>query len=135
MCLLYHSQRILFSLKLEDYMYDSPKQPDNAELAKAIYFVTEKLVTRGYLHIPDDIEFARPGHKSVFPCGKAYGPVPLDLNQLKWVANNGKFWFDWYEGSYLKLHLHKGMIDRKLEFDPAKQSLWGFVYFTLEEFK
>lgn len=116
-------------------MFDQSKLSDKAELTKAIYFVIEKLLTRGYLHVPDDVEFVRPSYKSVLPCGKAFGAVPLDLNQLKWSADNGKFYFKWYEGSYLKLHLHRGSIERKIEFDPAKQSLWGFVYFTLDEFK
>jgi hypothetical protein len=117
-------------------MCETLRLSDSSELTKAIYFVIEKLMKRGYLHLPDDVEFVRPGYKSVFPCGKGHGQEGLlDLHQLMWASERGNFWFNWYKGTHLKLCLHKVSIQSELEFDPSKQSLWEFVYFTLDSFK
>lgn len=39
-------------------------------LTGAIYAVVSKLAARGYLHEPKDVEFVRPGYKSVLPCAR-----------------------------------------------------------------
>ena len=117
-------------------MHEPLSPSDSSELTKAIYFVIEKLMKRGYLHLTDDVEFVRLGYKPVFPGGQGHAQEsPLDLHQLKWASERGSFWFNWYKGTYMKLYLHKGPIQSEIKFDPTMQSLWEFVYLTLDGFK
>ena len=97
------------------------------ELPMAIYDVVRILMDRGYLHSPNDVEFVRPRHKSVFPCGQGDSEGPIDLNQLKWAAENGEFFFCWYKGSFLKLGINKGTLKSEVIFDPTKRNVWEFV--------
>jgi len=93
----------------------------------AIHDAIKILVNRGYLHASEDIEIVRPGHKSVIPCGEGDTKGPLKLNQLKWMAERGKFFFSWYIGSYLSLNIRKGVFTQEVIFDPTKQNAWDFV--------
>jgi hypothetical protein len=117
-------------------IYDPSNLSNSRELTRAVYAVVEKLVKRGYLHLSDDIEFVRPGHKSVFPCGKRNElEGSLDLSQLKWAAEHGSFWFLWYKGAYLRLEVHNGPIRCELKLDPTRQNPWEFAYTTVERFE
>jgi hypothetical protein len=108
--------------------HDPHAASKNPEWTQAIYEAVRLLVERGYLHVPDDVEFVRPGYKSVFPCGKAYGSAPLDLSSLQWSAENGSFAFCWYGGTHLKLNLHKDTIRRQLKLDPLTENAWKFAF-------
>jgi len=97
------------------------------EWPKAMHDVIRILMNRGYLHSPEDVEIVRPGHKPVFPCSRGGPEGPIELKQLKWMAEKGEFFFCWYVGSYLSLNLKQGVFSREVIFDPTKQSVWEFV--------
>lgn len=101
--------------------------PVKPEWTMAIYDVVRILTARGYLHRPSDIVFVRPSHEPVLPCGEDSSDGPIDFKQLKWAAEKGEFWFCWYKGSFLQLHINKGTLSQKLTLDPTKQNVWEFV--------
>lgn len=103
------------------------QNPVLPEWTTAIYDSIQILMKRGYLHSPNDVEFVRPGYKPISPCGQGGSDGPIDLNQLKWAAEKGDFWFLWYPGSYLKLGVHKGTMRHDLKLDPTKENVWEFV--------
>ena len=105
------------------------------EWPKAMHDVVRILINRGYLHSPEDVIIVRPGYKPVSPCGKGGTEGPLKLNQLKWTADKGKFYFCWYVGSYLRLNLKKGAFSKELVLDPTKQNVWEFVREVDKTFK
>ena len=97
------------------------------EWITAIYDAVRILMARGYLHSPKDVEFVRPRYKPVFPCGQGSSEGPINLNQLKWAAEKGEFFFSWYKGTYLKLDINRGTLIQEVIFDPTKQDPWDFV--------
>ncbi len=108
---------------------------DIPELTKAVKFVVKQLLKRGYLHVPEDVQFTRPGYKLVHACGRANGPLSLDMIQLRCAVTKGNLWFSWYPETFLKLKLSKGTTVGQVEFNPEVDSLWEFVLFTLDRFK
>lgn len=79
------------------------------EWPMAIYVAVKILMNRGYLHNPEDVKIVRPGYKTILPCGIGDPDGPLKLNQLKWMAEKGKFYFCWHVGSYLRVNLKNGV--------------------------
>ena len=102
------------------------------EWTMAIHDCVRILMNREYLHDPNDVEFIRKPYKSVFPCGRG---EPIKLNQLMWAAKQGKFWFLWYKGSYLKLCINKGTVNHELKLDPTKDNVWEFVRMVDSKYK
>jgi hypothetical protein len=111
------------------------QNPVLPEWTMAIYDSIRILMKRGYLHSPNDVEFVRPGYEPVFPRGKDGSEGPIDLSQLKWAAEKGDFWFDWYPGSFLRLEISKEKMKRELKFDPTKKNVWEFVRKVDQDFK
>jgi len=105
------------------------------EWPMAMHDVVMILINRGYLHSPEDVTIVRPGYKPVSPCGRGGPEGPLKPNQLKWMAEKGKFYFCWYVGSYLRLNLKKGVLLKELILDPTKQNVWEFLCEVEKAFK
>ena len=105
------------------------------EWPMAIYDIIRILTKRKYLHSTNDVEFVRPGYKSVFPCRQGDSEGQIDLNQLKWAAEKGDYWFRWYPRSFLKLKIDKGTTRRELKLDPTKDNVWEFVRVVDDSYK
>jgi hypothetical protein len=105
------------------------------EWTMAILDVVRILVNRGYLHRPEDVAIERQQHEPVFPCGKGGDEGPLKFNQLEACVKMGRFYFDWYVGSFLSLKLKKGLLEQELVLDPTTQNIWEFIREVDDNFK
>jgi hypothetical protein len=68
------------------------KNLDYPVQTKAVYNILRYLVEKKALdNDPYKIEMFREDRKSIMPCRKGLGE--LDLEQLEWAKDNGKWWF------------------------------------------
>lgn len=88
-------------------------------LTKTVYTVIWSLLQQGvFSPQPENVIIERVGGTDIFPCRRSYGAEGLDLSQLEWAANEGRFWFN---GPFkaIKIIKDKGLIqgDLRLELD------------------
>lgn len=64
------------------------------ELAKEIYHIVSSLVKEGWISgNPENVRIERVNRRTILPCRRSKKPNSLNLEQLEWAANNGRFWF------------------------------------------
>lgn len=63
-------------------------------LASEIYHIVSNLVMEGKISgNPENIIIERVDRPPIFPCRRSKQPDTLNLEQLKWAADRGRFWF------------------------------------------
>jgi hypothetical protein len=65
---------------------------DFPEQTKVVHAILEYLIDKKTLNNePKDVEMITEGRRSITPCRR--GTEEIDLKQVKWAKNNGKWWF------------------------------------------
>lgn len=88
-------------------------------LTKKVYLVIRSLQDQGvFSPQPENVMIERAGGNDIYPCRRSYGAEGLDLSQLEWAANEGRFWFNGPVRA-IKIIQDKGLIqgDLRLEVD------------------
>ena len=71
-----------------------PLTYSEAELAGEICHIVNNLVKEGRVSDdPVDVRIERVNREAILPCRRSKKPGPLNLEQLAWASQNGKFWF------------------------------------------
>jgi hypothetical protein len=90
------------------------QSPSEADLASEIYNIVNNLVKDGRISgNPEDIRIERVNREAVLPCRKGKDANSLNLEQLEWASEKGKFWFLGPIKS-LKVNLGKGKVQETL---------------------
>lgn len=81
-----------------------------SELANNIYRVTRYLIKSGRVSgNPENIAIERINRDAKYPCGRSADTNSLDLGQMEWAADKGRFWFSGPIKS-LNVNLDRGPI-------------------------
>jgi len=76
---------------MDDLMIRSYSEP---ELASEIYHIVRNLVKEGRISgNPENVRIERVNREAIRPCRRSSDPNSLNLEQLEWAANDGRFWF------------------------------------------
>ena len=85
-----------------------------ADLAREIYHIVSNLVKEGRISgDPANVRIERVNREAILPCRRLKEPNSLNLEQLEWAANKGRFWFLGPVKS-LKVTLGKGRVKETL---------------------
>ncbi|MCJ7424607.1 hypothetical protein MUP01_10125 [Candidatus Bathyarchaeota archaeon] len=91
-------------------------------LTKTVYAVIWSLHQQGvFSPLPENVMIERTGGNDIYPCGRGYGAEGLDLSQLKWAANEGRFWFNGPVRA-IKIIMDKGLIQGDLRLEINRMS-------------
>lgn len=76
---------------MDDLVIRSYSEP---ELASEIYHIVRNLIKEGLISgNPENVRIERVNREAIRPCRRSSDPNSLNLEQLEWAANNGRFWF------------------------------------------
>ena len=68
------------------------ENPNFPEQTKVVYTILEYLIDKKTLNNePQDVEMITEGRRHITPCRR--GSEEIDLKQVEWAKNNGKWWF------------------------------------------
>jgi len=89
------------------------------DLARTVYTVIGSLLQQGvFSPQPENVVIERAVGNDIYPCRMSCGAEGLDLSQLEWAANEGRFWFNGPIRA-IKITMDKGSVqgDLRLEID------------------
>ena len=98
-----------------------------AKLARVYYAIVRTLWEKRLIsRDPLSIRIERSDRNPIPPCARSYGPDPVDMSQLEWAAQNGRFWFAGLVKS-LNIIIDKGPRQGRLELEPNKMKFMTWL--------